>query len=576
MEALRYVVLVNSLLAVVSIAFYCLLRRETCFGANRLALWVGLAGAVLLPLLELPDWRPQPVRTVMEQTAQVIVPRILPASPAPPDVLITFPNGQTYPALRTAPSPTFDWNWQNVLRIIYASGFLILLVRLMVQLVALFRLINRSDQEAYDQFTLVKSEHVASPFSFFSWVVLNPSQHTTHEFEQILRHERVHVRKWHSLDMVVVEIVSIVFWFNPAAFLFKSLLLQTLEFSADRTVLAEGVDSKAYQYNLLKVSQLTRQPGLAVNFGRSNLRQRISMMNRRRSHGWAYARYGLWAVVIGLMVLACRHTDNNLRLVDQVPKPNALPATTPTRALVVGLEDKGAWYCQMALFEIKHQVHIIQYKPILLHVKGDRLIVPDDYTYSVAVYINGKKASPESLTLLSPEFVKELFVMHQWEHESTIDTQAKPYQIFIQTNPKAITFDPRRRQFFTLLQAAAISRHPFGETSSFNMNQLLEATFFHNPDALVERTKNEHLKVYDEFSKDTDIFINNLPATPADVLTVHVREVAHLYTRERPYTDWFRADHPLRRFELHIQTAPKRAKRDSSYYVFSPFYTGDF
>ncbi|WP_460977315.1 M56 family metallopeptidase [Spirosoma knui] len=576
METLRYVVLVNSLLAVVSIAFYSLLRRETFFGANRLALWVGLAGAVLLPLLELPDWRPQPVRTVMQQTAQAIVPKILPASPARPDVFITFPNGRTYSALQSTPSPTFDWNWQNGLRIIYVGGLLILLVRLIVQLVALFRLISRSEREAYDQFTLVKSEHVASPFSFFSWVVLNPNQHTTDEFEQILRHERVHVQKWHSLDTISVEIVCIVFWFNPAVYLFKRLLLQTLEFSADRTVLAEGVDSKAYQYNLLKVSLSVGQPSLAVNFGRSNLRQRISMMNRRRSNGWAYARYGMWVVVIGLMVLACRHTDDTLRLVDQVLKPNALPATTPTRALVIDLEDKGTWYRQMALFETKHEVHVIHTKPILLHVKGDRLIIPDDYKYSAAVYINGKEALPESLTQLSPEFIKELFVMHQWEHESTIDTQAKPYQIFIQTSPKAITFDRRRKQFFTLLQAAAISRHPFGETSSFNMNQLLEATFFHNPDALVERTKNEHLKVYDEYSKDTDIFINNLPATPADVSTVHVREVARLYTRERPYTDWFRADRPLRRFELHIQTAPKRAKRDSSYYVFSPFYTGDF
>jgi hypothetical protein len=311
-------------------------------------------------------------------------------------------------------------------------------------------------------------------------------------------------------------------------------------------------------------------------FSAPTLRQRIGMMNRQRSEAFAYVRYMLWIVVIGLMALACRHTSDNSFVSNQILKPNALAATSPTRALVVALEDKGAWYEHMALFKTKNGIKAIQSSPVVLQVKGERLFLPDDYKISSAVYINGKEAPVESLSKISPEFVSELFVMHQFDNQPDIDAEAKPYQICIQTSPKAITFGPKRKQFFTLLQAAALSRHPLGETYSFNMNQLLEATFFHNQDALVERTKNEHLKVYDEYAKNTDIFINNLPATPADVETVHVREVARLYTKERPYSDWFRANEPLRRFELHIQTTPKRAKRDSSYYMFSPFYTGDF
>jgi hypothetical protein len=108
------------------------------------------------------------------------------------------------------------------------------------------------------------------------------------------------------------------------------------------------------------------------------------------------------------------------------------------------------------------------------------------------------------------------------------------------------------------------------------MNQLLEATFFHNKDALVERTKTNYLKLYDEFVPITDVFINNLRSTPADVATIHVREVARLRTVERPFTSWFRNTSPSARFVLFIQTEPKRAKRDSSFYVFSPFYSGDF
>lgn len=280
---------------------------------------------------------------------------------------------------------------------------------------------------------------------------------------------------------------------------------------------------------------------------------------------------------MGTMALACRHEQNTS---DYVPhrafNPNALPATSPTRARVADLESRGTWYRHLALFDSKFSTKSVQSMPVVLHLKGDQFTLPDEYQYESAVYINGIEVPAETLETLSTEFVSELFVMHQWENMANADTEAKPYQILIQTSSQAVRFNGKRKQFFTLLQAAALSKYPLGESFSFNMNQLLEATFFHNKNALVERTKNEHLRIYDDYAGTVDVSINNLPATPADVKTIHVREVARLYTKERPYIEWFRADNPAPRFELHILTAPKRAKRDSSYYVFSPFYSGDF
>jgi beta-lactamase regulating signal transducer with metallopeptidase domain len=262
METLRYVVLANALLAVVSIAYYTLLRRETFFGANRMALWLGLAGALLLPILELPDWRPERVRNVMHKTAQVIVPKVLPQlTPTQPEVTITFPNQKTYRLFRHKPAE-FVWSWPVGLALLYLIGVVVLLVRFGVQLISLRRLIWQSVHEPYDDFTLVRNQSVTSPFSFFNWVVLNPEQHAPDELDQILRHERVHVRERHSFDMLGAELVCIVFWFNPAVYLFRQLLHQTLEFSADRAVLAEGVDARSYQYNLVKVSMATGQSAI--------------------------------------------------------------------------------------------------------------------------------------------------------------------------------------------------------------------------------------------------------------------------------------------------------------------------
>ena len=307
------------------------------------------------------------------------------------------------------------------------------------------------------------------------------------------------------------------------------------------------------------------------------LRQRLGMMNSHPSGTLAWWRYALWLFLTGIVVLACQHeTRQSIHIPREDLDAGGLPATSLTRAGVVDLEDRGTWYRHLALFTDKSGTEVVQSKPVILQIKGSHFIVPEDYKYESAVYIDGVEVPVDALSKLAPEFVSELFVMHQWENTADIDTKAKPYQIFIQTSSKPVPFNKQRNQFFTLMQAAAISKYPLGETFSFNMNQLLEATFFHNRNALVERTKNEHLSVYDDYANSVEVSINNLPATVADVKTIHVREVGRIYTQERPYTDWFRANDPLPRFRLNIETAPKRAKRDSSYYVFSPFFTGDF
>lgn len=313
------------------------------------------------------------------------------------------------------------------------------------------------------------------------------------------------------------------------------------------------------------------------HFSRSVLYQRIGMMNRRPSGVTAWGRYVLWIGVLGGMVLACRHRIHEDDMaISKAPKHRNFPAISPTRALVIALENKGDWYRHLAVYNGKFGTEILRNNPVVLQVKGDKLVLSDDIKYSSAVYVDGQKVPSETLGQLSPEFVSELFVLHQSAPSANTNTRDKPYQIMVQTSPQPILFDQKREKFFTLLQASVHSQHPFGIVYSFSMNELLEATFFHNKNTLVERTDNEHLKVYDEFKNDVDVFINNLSATPADVATIHVREVARLYTKERPYTDWFRAKQPLSRFVLNIQTAPKRANRDSSYYVFSPFYSGDF
>ena len=582
MEILRYVVLVNALLAVVSGAFYVLLRRETFFSANRLLLWLGLAAMLLLPLMELPDWRPQPVRAVMHRTAQAIVPRVLPPATAPPpDVTITFPNGETYPAFpnqdRTA---GFSWSWPTVLLVLYGVGVVFLLIRLGVQLVSLSNLIRRSTPETYADFTLVRNEQVDLPFSFFNWVVLNPDRYAPDALEQILRHERVHVHEWHSVDMLGAELVCIVFWFNPAAYLFRHLLHQALEYRADAVVLAEGVDAKSYQFNLVKVSLENGQSTFTNQFGGTNLRQRVGMMNGQRSGVFAWWRYSVWVLLMGAMALSCRHEQT------AVYNPVPFPVTNATRRLAAELEQpKMPWFRQASLLSSEQKIMVngrlvsmmpLSPYPTILCLRNNHLALKVPDGQQAKVFINGSTASANALSALTFEEVNDLFVYQKWEDQPGADTVSEAYRVFVGSTHKEAELTPTRTKWKQFLLANAISDHPGGHSSTFSMNKLLEATFFHNKLAFVERTKDNHLRLYDDYAQDIKLYINGLPVDEKQLNGVHVREVDKLYTRERSFEEWMDSSNRLPRYVLNIQTAPKRAKRDSSYYVFSPFYSGDF
>ncbi len=120
------------------------------------------------------------------------------------------------------------------------------------------------------------------PFSFGNAIYINQHLHTEKEWEDIILHEYVHIRQRHTVDILIAELVCIVNWYNPFAWLIRYSIRQNLEFIADQQVLDKGVDRKGYQYHLLKVMGEPRYR-LANNFNFSSLKKRIVMMNQMRS-----------------------------------------------------------------------------------------------------------------------------------------------------------------------------------------------------------------------------------------------------------------------------------------------------
>ncbi|WP_128547444.1 M56 family metallopeptidase [Larkinella soli] len=294
MGLLTYLLQAGFILAVLTLCYRMLLRRATRFALNRYLLWLNALLAVGLPLVELPDFRPEPVRQLVRRTVPEWSKK-KPDAPAPLPFEVVVGSSGTV-ELRPAPEvESAPVRWLHLLNYAYLAGVGLLLTRLLVQVVSLIRLIRRSERSWDGDVWLVSSPEVGSPFSFFRWIVLNPALYEPDELDQILLHERIHSDQWHSLDMLAAEGIRILFWFNPFAWWHRQLVQENLEYLVDREVLAEGVEKKMYQYYLLKAS-LSEGPPVpfrpaANSFHRSGLANRIRMMNLTTS--WrSWVRYG--------------------------------------------------------------------------------------------------------------------------------------------------------------------------------------------------------------------------------------------------------------------------------------------
>jgi TonB-dependent SusC/RagA subfamily outer membrane receptor len=122
-----------------------------------------------------------------------------------------------------------------------------------------------------------------APFSFFNYIVYNPTQFNEEELLHILNHEKVHAQHLHSLDTIVAQIICVILWFNPFAWLYKKALQQNLEFIADQKAQHVSPCKKSYQTVLLKASVKNHQLVFTNNFYTSLIKKRIAMLHKSKS-----------------------------------------------------------------------------------------------------------------------------------------------------------------------------------------------------------------------------------------------------------------------------------------------------
>lgn len=190
--------------------------------------------------------------------------------------------------------------------LILLAGVVFMLIRLSIQLISIHRMRSRSSLISTNGIRVYQVDAPIIPFSFGDSIFINHQQHSTAELEEIIRHEFVHVKQKHSVDIIWGELLCLFNWYNPAAWLLKKSIRQNLEFIADRQVLEQGMDRKHYQYLLLKVIG-NNHFSIANQFNFSSLKKRIAMMNKLRTAKVHLVKFMFVLPLVSVMLLAFRN-----------------------------------------------------------------------------------------------------------------------------------------------------------------------------------------------------------------------------------------------------------------------------
>ncbi len=287
-------------LTVLWLPYALLLRREKFFRFNRIVLLTILLLSLVIPLLNVPVLR---FETASRGIVEIGMPQ------AWVEVQERFRNAFLLPEVvvssQRADMPLWWFpRWQVLLSLLYIIGVAVSMFLAVRKFVRMIRFIPSACLWTDRQGSATIYCHAASvvPFSWMRSIVISES-----DYEQngrtILLHEQAHVRLHHSYDVLLVQFMKIMQWFNPCIYLLEMDLRDVHEFQADDAVLSSGITAHSYQLLLIKKAVGSSSYTFANSFNHSLLKKRITMMLQKKSSPWRMARAIYLAPCAVLLVL---------------------------------------------------------------------------------------------------------------------------------------------------------------------------------------------------------------------------------------------------------------------------------
>lgn len=289
MSYLNYLIEANLALIFFYAMYWLLLRNENQFAVQRFMLIGGIVLSLVFPLIDL---------TGIQFSSQPIVPSIGDNLPAYwlPEMVVNDGGENVVIATRSAAI----WELVNIIYTVIALSALIIFIYRLLKLVTLR---VGSTYYRWNGFSVYEVNQSSIAFSFFNSIYLGKGDWTEEEKEKILKHESIHLRQYHSLDILLIQLTRIIFWFNPVLHFYQQTLTQLHEYEAD-TKSVEPM--KEDQFCLLLVKSTLQSSGVALahHFSKSITLKRITMIKTQKTkiRNWKLASAGLVMSIIFLTV----------------------------------------------------------------------------------------------------------------------------------------------------------------------------------------------------------------------------------------------------------------------------------
>jgi TonB family protein len=309
---LNYIIEANIGLILFLLTYALILRNETDFKIKRVFLLTGILSSISFPLLHIQFNGP-----AIPTLSQVIPTYLL------PEIKITG-DGQI-PTTSTFDNLNSGWFY---LKCLYVIGLSYFLIRFIIQIFDLLYVIKNSKGDQLGKFKIVEIEEDKPTFSFFNFIFLSKGKSlSVDEKQKIILHEAVHANQLHSFDILLLNIVSVFFWFNPFIRNYKKIFVQLHEFEADARAV-ENRDVNEYCTLLAKVALKSADFPLANHFSNSLTLKRIEMMRtiKQKIKPWKIL---LVASVIPLTFFIVSCQDQLTNEISENANSSTMPAYIP-------------------------------------------------------------------------------------------------------------------------------------------------------------------------------------------------------------------------------------------------------
>ncbi|MEM6686499.1 MAG: M56 family metallopeptidase [Bacteroidota bacterium] len=290
---ITYIIKSGLCLALILLVYKVVLERERMYVFNRYYLLFGLCFAFAVPCI------------TMETTMEIPFTDATTLSNFSTIDLAATEVHSVEPLVETNALPT----WILIIISLYAIGYLLFFFRFIRNIYKIFYKIITGLRVRYKVASLVLLKENVLPHTFLHYIFLRKEAYDTQNIaEELYTHELAHVAQRHTLDIILIELIQIVFWFNPLLIYYKKAIQLNHEFLADDAVLKSNTQVPAYQQLLLENAHGHHTMYLASNLNFSVTKKRLQMMTKHttRGHAWLMASLTIPIFITALFLFSTK------------------------------------------------------------------------------------------------------------------------------------------------------------------------------------------------------------------------------------------------------------------------------